>query len=298
MKFSRVRTSTEEDLGISDLLYNDTDNHQADMSEDMIMSRRPPLHTCAASFLAIIHTACGKAQENNGALGILAKGISKPMSIALPLVYAIQYQWLEILHFTDDWMLEFEKLAETIFPPLTILFDKIDMIVSTVEIIPEKFDDALNNRPPVSLHRASFLEWAFMRIIWGLDLNRKEEEKEIMMDMNSSSVTESSSSAAKDANCPAGQEEPLPEAGEKTERLSAKDKHIVEFSAIDESGEPVSSAPLDDDDDDSCKESAGDVRGKSKTKTSGEKIEKNTGEKQRKEAKDPVLELFESKWLI
>lgn len=269
------------------------------MAEEII-SRHRPLHTCVVSILAIIHTASSKAQENNGPVGILAKWISKPMSIVLPLVYAIQYQCLAILCFADDWILEFEKLAERIFPPLTLLFDKVDAIVSTAEIILERFDDALNNRCPVNLHRASFIEWAFSKIVWGLDLNRKEEEKEIMMDMNSSSVTEWA--AAEDANCPPGQES-IPEPVKKPETLSEKDKNTVEESSdIDADPGKESAGDVRGKSKSKTKTSGekkiGDVRGKNKNKTSGVKTESSTDEKERKKGKDPVLELFESKWLI
>uniref|UniRef100_A0A2N9H7Z7 Uncharacterized protein n=1 Tax=Fagus sylvatica TaxID=28930 RepID=A0A2N9H7Z7_FAGSY len=55
-------------------------------------SRHRPLHTCAVSFLAIVHSAYTKAQEFNGPIGSTTRRVDKLATFASPLVYAMQYQ--------------------------------------------------------------------------------------------------------------------------------------------------------------------------------------------------------------
>ncbi|KAF2292871.1 hypothetical protein GH714_029529 [Hevea brasiliensis] len=96
--------------------------------------RRPPLHTCGAAFMEIADKAYTNAQHLNGPL--------------------------------DDRIFALESVAEAIFPPSRFAFDKIDELVHVAEILPGKFDEAINNFPTI-------------------DRMGKCPGKEIVMDMNS-----------------------------------------------------------------------------------------------------------------
>ncbi|KAL2519697.1 Uncharacterized protein Adt_15944 [Abeliophyllum distichum] len=158
-------------------------------------TRRRPLHTCGASMLATAHILCTKAQDFDSPIRSMVKRITQLINSALPLIYAMQYQWLVSLSFIDDRVLAIENIVEFIFPPSKRLFNKIDDLVCTAECLPEKFDRVLNSFP-VLMHRFPLLDWVMLRLIswltfvinalthWGSKDNTRE--KEIKIDMNSS----------------------------------------------------------------------------------------------------------------
>lgn len=158
-------------------------------------TRRRPLQICGASMLATAHIVCTKAQDSDNPIGSMAKRITPLINSALPLIYAMQYQWLVSLSFIDDRILAIENIVEFIFPPSKRLFNKIDDLVYTAECLPEKFDHVLNSFP-VLIQQFPFLDWVLHQLIswltflinaftyWGSKDNTRE--KEIMIDMNSS----------------------------------------------------------------------------------------------------------------
>ncbi|KAJ9169354.1 hypothetical protein P3X46_017558 [Hevea brasiliensis] len=153
--------------------------------------RRPPLHTCGAAFMEIADKAYTNAQHLNGPLGSVTKKIARLASPACPLVYALQYYLLIIFSFLDDRIFALESVAEAIFPPSRFAFDKIDELVHVAEILPGKFDEAINNFPTV-IHQIPLVDWVLLLAISCLNffVSRLTEwgnaqEKEIVMDMNS-----------------------------------------------------------------------------------------------------------------
>lgn len=155
-------------------------------------SRRRPLHTCGVSILALAHRAYAAAQDLNGPIGSMAKRIDKMVSLASPIVYAMQYQWLAVLCFADDHILVVENMIERQFPPSKSVFDKIDDLLGVTETIPDKFDYAVTKFPTI-IHQFPFLDWALIRLIsllnffistltyWG---SQNTKEKEIVVDVS------------------------------------------------------------------------------------------------------------------
>lgn len=142
--------------------------------------------------MEIADKAYTNAQHLNGPLGSVTKNLARLASPACPLVYALEYQILIMFSFFDDRIFALESQVEAIFPPSRYAFDKIDEFVRAAEILPGKFDAAVNNFPTV-IHQVSFLDWALLHAISCLNffISRLTEwentiEKEIMMDMNSS----------------------------------------------------------------------------------------------------------------
>jgi len=100
----------------------------------------------------------------NGPLGSTLKKVTKLAKFAMPLVYAMQTQWLIILSFIDDAILAIENVTEKLFPPSTRVFDKVDEIVVMIVSLPEKFEGAMNNFPSI-IHEVPFLDWALTHVI-------------------------------------------------------------------------------------------------------------------------------------
>ncbi|KAA8533285.1 hypothetical protein F0562_033182 [Nyssa sinensis] len=154
-----------------------------------------PLHTCGVSILMIAHRAYTIAHELNGPVGSMTKKIATIAAPACPIISAMRCQWLAILSFVDDQILAVENMVETLFPPSSHLFNKIDEIVHTAETLPGKVDDAVNKFPMI-IHQFRFLDWALVHVIswlkflistlthWGVNNTR---EKEIMIDINKES---------------------------------------------------------------------------------------------------------------
>ncbi|XP_059633557.1 uncharacterized protein LOC132276234 [Cornus florida] len=170
------------------------------------MSRRLPLHTCGVSILETAHRAYKKAQDINGPIGSMTKTIATlvtGLTAAFPFVYTIQCQCLAVLSFADGYILAVENIIETLFPPSTRLFNKIDDLVLTAEALPVKFDNAVNKFPTI-IHQVPFLDWALVYSIswlnfvisrlthWGFNNTR---EKDIVVDINCNNVSNESDKA-------------------------------------------------------------------------------------------------------
>lgn len=165
-------------------------------------SRRRPLHTCGVAILSIAHIAYSRFQDFNGPIGSMARKISRLAKFPIPVIYALQYQWLAMLSFADDLILAIENTVETVFPPSNRLFNTIDKLIQIVETLPGKLDDVLRDLPAI-FHRCSLLDWAVIQVISWLNLwisiliqsgFGHATEKEIIIDSNSNEfLTESSS---------------------------------------------------------------------------------------------------------
>lgn len=157
-----------------------------------LMPRRGPLHTCGISTIEILGKASTKTKDFNGPIGSMMKRVFILVTTLLPFIYALQDQWLAILSCADDRILAVVSAVETLFPPSTRLFNKIDKLVQVAESLPGKFDDAMN-KFPVIIHKVPLIEWTLAHVIswlnfwiialtqWGSD-NMKE--KEIRVDKN------------------------------------------------------------------------------------------------------------------
>jgi hypothetical protein len=221
-------------------------------------SRHRPLHTCGASLLAIAHSAYEKAQAFNGPIGSTTRRVA---TFASPLLYALQYQWLAILSFADDYILVVENVMEKLFPPSTYVFDRIDYLVQIIATFPEKFDDALDRAPEI-LHQLGF-DCALVQAVSWLNFliatlthweSGSAREKDIMVDV---------------AHQPA-----------------ETDSKTVDSGVVEDTYEEVLE-----------KGTKENVEKKSKEEV--EKMEKiNEKTNADKSKNDPILELFESGWLM
>lgn len=156
-------------------------------------TRRRPLHTCGASCLAVAHKACTKAQDLNSPLGSLAKWAIFFTHYLSPIIYALLYQWLAMLSLIDDQILTVQTITEKIIPSSTQVFDKMDGLVHSVEILPENLDRLF----PLITHKFPFLDWIVVRLIaclnsilsilthWGSSSSSSDQtrEKEITIDV-------------------------------------------------------------------------------------------------------------------
>ncbi|KAE9610510.1 hypothetical protein Lalb_Chr07g0187361 [Lupinus albus] len=170
----------------------------------IMRSRYHPLHACGVSILTIVDTIFSKTQNINEPFGSTLRRVTNLAKIFTPLIVAIQYQWLAILSFIDDHILEAEKLTEKLFPPSTYLFDKVDELVLMIMSLPQKFDGAINILFPMMIHHVPLLEWTLSCIISWLNglvsiLNHWEEknssikEKTISVYKSSDDLMEDSS---------------------------------------------------------------------------------------------------------
>lgn len=111
--------------------------------------------------------------------------------MANPFMHALECKWLAILYFSDYLVLAFMSMVETLFPPSKHVFNKIDSLIQTAEMLPGKFDDAMNKLPD----QIPIVDWVLIQIIswpnfgisilkhWGFD---DAKEKEIVMDVSDS----------------------------------------------------------------------------------------------------------------
>lgn len=288
-------------------------------------SRQRPLHACGVSIIAIGDIAIGKTQNINGPLGSTLRNMSKLAKFVTPLIYAIQYQWLTILAFIDNRILAAENITEKLFPPSRYAFDKIDEIVLMILSSPDKIDGALNKYVPAIIHHVPLLEWTLKIVMsklncldsnWGNE-NSSLNEKTIGVDRNCCNESELESGASEEyLNLPMDPSSvesfpPIPEAEPKGVVKTVSCSHNLKGSykeALLESSEKK----MDNDEcqekeikSDECQEKAikSDECQEKEIKSDEKSIEKECEivekvEKSETVPYDPLMELFESAWLM
>ena len=211
---------------------------------------------------------------------------------ACPFVYAIQCHWLALLSIVDDGILAIEDKAETVFPPSTHVFNKVDQLLHIAETLPGRFDGAAGKLPLI-FHRVPLLEWLLAYVVsWlnfflsvlvdvGSDDDDAAREKEIIVDKNCNEQTESSGKSEDTMESPAeglkcSYKEAL-EKGTKDENEIIRMEIVKEVGVSkenEENGEKTIDSMVIEEDD-----------------------EKNVREDEESISKDdPILELFESGW--
>ena len=274
----------------------------------MSSSRQRPLHACGVSIFAIGGIVIGKTQHINGPLGSTLRNMTKFIKFVTPLIYAIQYQWLIILAFIDDRILAAENIVEKVFPPSSYVFDIIDEIVLLILYFPDKFDGALNKYVPTIIHKVPLLEWILNIVISKLnclastlgDENSSVDEKTIGVDRNyyNSDNDEEMESNASEMylNLPMDSSSfpPIPEAENKGVVLTVSCNHNMKGSykeVLLESSDQKKiendecegkEIKMDDNNEDECE-----------SVVTCDQLEKSNSMKH-----DPLLELFESAWLM
>ncbi|CAK8578384.1 unnamed protein product [Lathyrus sativus] len=271
-------------------------------------SRQRPLHACGVSILTIGDIAIGKTQSINGPLGSTFRNMAKLAKFITPLIFTIQYQWLTILAFIDDRILAAENITQKLFPPSRYVFDKIDEIVLMILSLPDKFDGALNKNVPEIIHKVPYLEWLLK--ISSSKMNslvstlRREnscaDEKTIGVDVNfcnNNSREMESGTNEEYLNFPMDPSSvasfpPIPE---------AENKSAVEVSGANTKKSSYKEVLLESNekkvDNDECENEA---EGKEKKNEECESDKKFQGDKSVnvKYEYDPLMDLFESAWLM
>jgi len=278
-------------------------------------SRQRPLHACGVSIIAIGDIAIGKTQNINGPLGSTLRNMAKLAKFVTPLIYAIQYQWLTILAFIDDRILAAENITEKLFPPSRYAFDKIDEIVLLILSSPDKIDGALNKYVPAILHHVPLLEWTLKIVMSKLNCldsncgheNSSLNEKTIGVDRNCCNESELESGASEEyLNLPMDPSSvesfpPIPEAEPKGVVKAVSCSHNLKGSykeALLESSEKKKEIKSDE-----CQEKEIESDEKSIEECLSKKsIEEcdSVGKVEKSETVpyDPLMELFESAWLM
>lgn len=191
---------------------------QESTTQIKMMSRKRPLHTCAVSVLVVANRAYTIVQGIHGPLGAVAKVVAKFATFASPIIFAMQYQWIimSVLSFVDDRILAVENMIERLYPPSSIVFNKIDDFVQVTETLPGKLDEVMNKLPS-SIHQVSVVDWGLVRVISLLNfvtatltywrMSKGAREKEIVVDTSCNDHHHKTNEAAETkAN---GAEEPL-----------------------------------------------------------------------------------------
>lgn len=263
-------------------------------------TRRRPLHTCGVSAITVAHRAYAAAQDLNGPLGSMAKRMDKIVSLACPIVHAMQYQWLALLCFADDHILVVENVIEKFFPPLKNVFDKIDELVKATETLPEKFDTAVKRFPTI-INQFPFLDWALVHVIsmlnflistltyWGSQITR---EKEIVVDINCNDHNHNSALVDKIHHTKSGDFPPI----SKTQQDKTIDCVNAKPDAMKCTYKDVLEKGTKEDMDNDLKNDTDNQEETREGKEGGEDEEDEKGENISKD--DPILELFESGWLM
>ncbi|KAF7813622.1 uncharacterized protein G2W53_034598 [Senna tora] len=139
-------------------------NFQEKAAMKRMNSRQRPLHASGVSIFSMADIAYRKTLNFPGPFGSTCRRIAKLAESANPLIFAIQYQLLAILSFLDDHIVVIEKMMEKLFPPSSLLLDKIDDMVLVIMSLPEKFDQALNKLPDI-MHQIGFMESVLVHLI-------------------------------------------------------------------------------------------------------------------------------------
>ncbi|KAK7359398.1 hypothetical protein VNO77_01356 [Canavalia gladiata] len=279
-------------------------------------SRHGPLQACGVTILAIVEISLGKTQDINGPLGSILRRMGKLVKFATPFIYTLEYQLLTMLSFIDHRILAIEKITENLFPPSRHVFNKIDEIAVVIMTLPEKFDGAVNTFPTM-IHQVPFLEGVLTLVIsrlnslvsilnhWGQESYSRVNEKTIGVDR---SCNESSMDSSDDVNCGnLGNFPPiLSESGAKeVQDLALSSQMVGSYKEALERGK-------EEDPDENVEKSEKKLDG-SESEVSEER-EKNDGDdneekidsdlmkyqvgKSEMVKNDPILELFESAWLM
>ncbi|GFP95858.1 hypothetical protein PHJA_001730000 [Phtheirospermum japonicum] len=129
----------------------------------------------------------------------------------VPFIYIFLYPFLAMTSYIDDRILAFETKAESIFPPSTLLFDKIDGLVSSSETLPDHIDDVFE-KIPLLVHRLPFLDRIILWLNYILSIlthlgSRNTSEKEIQVDAVDQ-LSETSNSNRRINNCTVTEFEP------------------------------------------------------------------------------------------
>lgn len=271
-------------------------------------SRRPPLHTCGVSILILAHRTCEVVQDVGEPFGSMTKRVVKIASFASPFLNALQYQWLVFLSFIDDFILAAENMVERFFPPSKHVFNKIDDIVQVTETLPEKFDYAVKTFPNI-IHQFPFLDALLVHIIsllkllittltqWGSHGTR---EKEIVVDINCENRDEETISINEDDHPPRssihddngnnikGDFPPVSETQQAETEIASVN---VEKDGMKSSYKEVLQKGTTEDKQQGKK----DIVSGEETKEGREKI---ADQKDESHKNDPILEMFESGWLM
>ncbi|XP_027343270.1 uncharacterized protein LOC113855840 [Abrus precatorius] len=288
--------------------------HQKPKATTRMSSRHRPLHACGVSILAIADNIFGKTQDINGPLGSTFRKMAKIAKFATPLIYALQYQLLAILSFIDDQILAIEKITEKLFPPSRHVFDKVDEIVLMILFLPEKFNGLVNKFPTI-IHQVPFLEWALTLVIsrlnslvstlnhWGQE-NSRVNEKTIGVDRNSN---ESSSerylpiNSSNDVN--SENLENFPPITSEVEHKAAHDVAVSSHikgsykEALERGKEENPREKMENECESEKEMDEGECEGREKIEAYDTIMKYQVGGSE-KIKDDPLLELFESAWLM
>lgn len=235
--------------------------------------RRRPLEACGVSIYAIARRVYTKAQDLNGPLGSMMKKTTKLVMAFSPLLCALQCQLLVIISFLDDYIITFESKVENIFPPSKHIFDKTDDFVRTVETLPAKFDDVVNKFPMI-IHHVPLLDWTLVHTISWLNFlisiltycgSHGTKEKEIGIDKDYNEYVDQSTTINK------AHHHPVESSSSRVTKGTYKE--VLE---------------------------KGMSKNEEKKEDSGKKDEafEEGEEKDIMVSSDPILELFESTWLM
>ncbi|XP_057949546.1 uncharacterized protein LOC131144724 [Malania oleifera] len=166
----------------------------------LISGHRRPLHTFGVSLIAIVHISFTKSKEIRLIGSVIKRGAGLAR-FAYPFVYAAEYLWVAILFYFDSYILAIESMVENLFPPSTRFLNRIDKVIQTVEILPEKLENAID-KFLMSVREGSVLEWALVQVISWLKFliysltyveSDNAREKEIVIDVSYSEVNPESS---------------------------------------------------------------------------------------------------------
>ncbi|CAL5418766.1 unnamed protein product [Camellia sinensis] len=276
----------------------------------MSRRRRKPLHTCGVLLSTLACKAYTKAQDIKGPIGSMTKKIITMATPTIPFVHALQYQWLAVLSFADDHILVIEHIIETLFPPSTRLFDKIDKLVHSAEALPAKFDNAVIKFPSI-IHQIPFLDWGLVFLISWLNFfisklthcgSNSAKEKEIKVDMNYNDINKESK---KPSIFAASQDEPT---------MVTQSENVGRLSPIsDFENESMTGHTTDKSDGMKCsykeileKGKKGNAEKKedgseeanptANTSETGDVENSKNDENENTGKEDPILQLFEASW--
>jgi hypothetical protein len=292
------------------LIYHLISQRKANATKNM-NSRQRPLHACGVSILAIGDIVIGKTQNINGPLGSTLRNMANFAKFITPLIYAIQYQWLATLAFIDDRILAAEHFTEKLFPPSTYAFNKIDEVVLMIVSLPDKLDGALSKYVPLIIHHVPLLEWTLKILISKLNYlasnwvheNSSVDEKTIGVDSNycnnNNNEVELETSASEEfLNLPVDSSSvesfpPIPEAENKgvimaVSSCSHKMKGSYKEVLLENSEKKIEC--------DECEEKQKKID--ESAEELDESIMKFHVKKNENMKHDPLLELFESAWLM